>query len=434
MDRMSRRIIIGIASFLVTMQVQAQAPRWNELRNQFTLLFQQERYALATDVAREAVSVAAGTFGTNHPNVAESMGHLAMALAQKGHYGDAITLYRNAIEIREKAFGVADTARLRYVKRLADVMYWEGDYPEARTAYEEVIARSNNTSGTESLTGAMRGLAEVAFEEEKYAEAEALLQQASAEIASCCGIADPLYRSTMLRLAAVYVADRQNNAAEATYRNVIATIEEHVGRNAAELAPALTGLARLIDNDGEAAEATTIYRRIIDVDEARYGEMAPAVAADMETLVAHYLRQNQFAEAAPYAEKVVRIWGGQMSAPALNVARANATLAAVDKGLGNSTAAASAYERAIAVAGDHGEIEYTVRYLADLATLYTSIADLPAAKKTMERAFSVIEHRGGISPEMCGTLRGQYSEILRAMNQGAPLTDVMQNDCSFSRD
>ena len=90
---------------LFTVSTYAQDTLWNELNDQVVVLYQQGRYSEATKVAKEALKVAKNTFGSDHPNVAQSLNDLALLYKTQGQYTEAEPLYKQALAIREKVLG-----------------------------------------------------------------------------------------------------------------------------------------------------------------------------------------------------------------------------------------------------------------------------------------------------------------------------------------
>ncbi len=424
MDRIVHRLL-GIVFLLATVQVQAQTTEWEELRNRFTYLFHQEHYALASQVATDAVTLARTSFGQDDPRLAVALEALATAVSQKGRYTQAATLLREAIAIREHRYGMADTARLRYLRRLGDTYYNTGAFDLARPIFAEVIDRSIEAHGRNNAetAQALRSLAEVAYEQEKYDESATLLRQAVLSFEGACGSNDKSVRETSLRLAAVYVAARKVDQARATYREVIATTEPVAGQMSDALVPALTGLARLEAGAGNPDAAEAAYYRIIAIDRVNHGDVAPVLAVDMGNLVDLYTRNGKHAQALPLAERIATIWEQTPGAPRINIARSYDALAAIYDAAGRGQDAERAYARAIEVAGDAREIAYTIQYLTNLAAHHQRHNDLAQARRALERALDVAARRGG--PEIdVKSLQAKYAAIVTAIEQGTAPSDM----------
>lgn len=77
----------------------------SKLNSEVVLLFQQGKYQQATEIAREALSIAEKSLSLDHPDLATSLVILGGLYLAQGQYAKADTLYQRSLAINEKAFG-----------------------------------------------------------------------------------------------------------------------------------------------------------------------------------------------------------------------------------------------------------------------------------------------------------------------------------------
>jgi len=109
----------------------AQEALWEDLDQQVNRLYQEGKYAEATEIAKRAVEVATKTFGPNDPKVATSLNDLALLYQSQGRYADAEPLYKRSLEIREKALGKEHPDVAISLDNIGVLYQDRGDYAEA---------------------------------------------------------------------------------------------------------------------------------------------------------------------------------------------------------------------------------------------------------------------------------------------------------------
>ena len=103
-----RTITAAIVFFLAgTTLVHAQGAgiEWDILNQEVMELYQQGKYDRAVVVAQKALEVANENVGPDHPDVATSLGNLAVLYRTQGDYAKAEPLYKRSLAISEKALG-----------------------------------------------------------------------------------------------------------------------------------------------------------------------------------------------------------------------------------------------------------------------------------------------------------------------------------------
>jgi tetratricopeptide (TPR) repeat protein len=120
-----------VADFFVASGVLAQEEKWKELNQQAIKLYQEGKYAEATEIAQKAINVAEKTFGPNHANVATSLNNLATLHYALRKYLDAEPLYKRSLEVTEKKLGPEHRSVATTLDNLAELYKNIGKQEEA---------------------------------------------------------------------------------------------------------------------------------------------------------------------------------------------------------------------------------------------------------------------------------------------------------------
>ena len=105
-------------------------------------LYGEGKYAEATPIAEEALTLAASTLGEEHPHTLGSVNNLAWAYHAQGRYGEAEPLFQRALAAQERVLGPEHPRTLGSVNNLAALYQAQGRYGEAEPLYQ---ARARGT-------------------------------------------------------------------------------------------------------------------------------------------------------------------------------------------------------------------------------------------------------------------------------------------------
>ena len=109
---------------LTTPSVFAQGAgiEWEILNHEVMDLYHAGKYDRAIVVGREALKIAEGNVGPNHPDVATSLNNLAALYGTQGLYAVAEPLYKRALKISENALGPSHPhVATKVVEAVADI-------------------------------------------------------------------------------------------------------------------------------------------------------------------------------------------------------------------------------------------------------------------------------------------------------------------------
>src|SRR5690606_37968645 len=102
---------------------------------------------------------------------------------------------------------------------------------------------------------------------------------------------------------------------------------------------------------GHAAEAESAIRRAITIHTARLGPDSPATAASLHELAKHFARNRKHAKAREALIEAVRALDASQGPNSPGTVRPLVLLGDTEAALGRASAAAAAYQRALAALG-----------------------------------------------------------------------------------
>ncbi|MDW8327783.1 MAG: tetratricopeptide repeat-containing protein [Anaerolineales bacterium] len=112
-------------------KVQPKLQEAGRLYEQVNQLLQQGRYGEALPLMQRSVAIVEQALGPAHPEVADSLHHLASLYQLQGNYWAAEPLFRRSLAILEQALGPAHPEVATSLNNLA-LLYWaQGNLPQS---------------------------------------------------------------------------------------------------------------------------------------------------------------------------------------------------------------------------------------------------------------------------------------------------------------
>jgi tetratricopeptide (TPR) repeat protein len=157
-------------------------------------------------LAKEALTVAENTFGSNHPNFATFLNNLAELYQAQGQYAEAEPLHKRALKIREKTLGPEHPDVGQSLKNLAELYRAQRRYAEAEPLYKLVLAINEKAFGRDhpEVVTNLNNLALLYDAQGRYAEAEPLYKLVLAIAEKVLGPEHPHVATTYENLAELY--------------------------------------------------------------------------------------------------------------------------------------------------------------------------------------------------------------------------------------
>lgn len=152
------------------------------LHNYGYLRLEEGRLEQAEALTRESLEMRRKVLPAGHPDLAVSLNNLGLIVKRRGHLDQAEACYRESLEITRKAAGDDSPDVALTLMNLGGVYRDRGEFEKAEPLLEDALTRDRKIflSPNIALVRDMTSLARVKEGLKKYAEAEALLLEASA--------------------------------------------------------------------------------------------------------------------------------------------------------------------------------------------------------------------------------------------------------------
>lgn len=255
--------------------------RINDLSAQARKHFIHGNYVLAVSAAREAVSLAEQTYGSDNIKVAAPLFALADILRQTNRYAEAKTLFERLVNLNGAVYGPDHPDVALSLERLGGVLIAMGDYAGAKPRIEHALAILEKTLHPEDpqLAGSLNRLASIYISEGNDAAAKPILERSirireNQRVRAGGGQRRSItfnpgsirsQTSTIDRLANVHRRLGDISTARKLFQQALDLREGVFGPNHPDIAQSLVSLARL---SGDAANLTTakpLYERALPI-------------------------------------------------------------------------------------------------------------------------------------------------------------------------
>ncbi len=243
--------------------------------------------AKARESYERALPVLERTLGPDHPEVGATLGNLASLLREAGQQEEAVRLLTRALAIQEKSLGPGHPEVAMFVNNLAVVYSQSGSDVEAKPLYERALAILEKSLGPEhpELVLALDNLANACHNTGEWKRAEELYLRSIA-IQERGRERDDL---AIALLGLAHIALETNRAAEAaTYARRALDSRERLRLGATEIADAQWLLARAQwESGGDRAEARQLAKRAVETYAAAGEKFATPLAEARAWLTKH---------------------------------------------------------------------------------------------------------------------------------------------------
>jgi non-specific serine/threonine protein kinase/serine/threonine-protein kinase len=338
------------------------------------------RYKEAEPLLRSALEIRTAQLGSDHPDMAESLGDLGLVLTRLSRYDEATKLGQQALEIRRRTSGAESLPVAFALRELGSTLYSKGDYAESERLLRQAleIQRKKGPAADKELATTLKELAQTVGQE-KPAEAEVLLREALA----------------------------------------IRTAKQ--GPDHPETAQILNDLAVCKLRQEDYKEAEALYKQALAAGRKTLGEVHPETASTLENLGGVYYRTGRLDESLKALDEVLTIRRKGLGEDSLEVARTLQNVGVVQTKAGRLREAEASFEQALprmkAVQGpDHPEI---AQVLFNWARLKKAEKDYAAAEKLYRQSLDLRLRKLGEEHPDVATGRFELGALLAALGRPA---------------
>jgi serine/threonine protein kinase/Tfp pilus assembly protein PilF len=292
-----------------------------------------------------------------------------------------------------------------------------GLYDEARTQLDEALAARTRAQGATSLPVAETELelAAVTHSHGDLTAAEGHYARSLAIREALLGREHPLVARVVYGIGSLRSDQGRLDEAEAAYRRAL-RIDERLSVDSTELARDLMGLSVVSYQRKQYAQAESLMKRSIAVEEKHLGPDHGDVAASLNNLGVLYWTAGRYADALPIYERVRGIFERTLDPLHPDLAAVYNNLAETYWKLGRFTEAEPLFRRSLAMkekrlTPDNPKLAIT---LHSLASLLRDEGRLAEAEAMFRRALDIRVHAFGPANDDVVETATALAEILRA--------------------
>jgi esterase/lipase superfamily enzyme/Tfp pilus assembly protein PilF len=417
-------LIVFVVCSLVIGCVAARAQQSDDvdkLNQQVERLYLADKYAEATEIAKQALALAERQFGSKGAKVGTALKNLALLYKTQRRYTEAEPLYKRALAIDEKKLGPDDPDVGTDLYNLAFLYDAQGRYAEAEPLYKRALAIDEKKLGPDdpNVGADLTNLALLYRAQGRYPEAEPLVKRALAIDEKELGPDHPYVGTDLNNLALLYQDQGRYAEAEPLVKRALAITENALGPDDPTVGADLNNLAALYDDQGRHTEAEPLYKRALAIDEKALGPGHPDVGRDLNNLALLYQTQGRYVEAEPLMKRALAIQEKALGSDHPTVGKDLNNLAELYHSQARYVEAEPLMKRALAIderalGPDHPDVGTE---LNNLAELYHSQGRDVEAEPLMKRALAIQEKALGSDHPTVGVMRSNLGALYKSQGR-----------------
>ncbi|MFY9291360.1 MAG: tetratricopeptide repeat protein [Methylorubrum rhodinum] len=305
------------------------------------------RYAEATALWRNALTLIETALYSNHPDTIKSLNNLAFLLNVQGDYAGARPFYERALAMREEALEPNHLDTALSLNNLAGLLRDQGDYAGAKPLCERALAIHEMVLGPNHPDTAisLNNLADLLNNQGDYARAKPLYERALAIQEMAFGPDHPGTAISLNNLAGLLSNQGDYAGAKPLCERALIITEEAFGPNHPQFARILNNFAGLLIAQGDCAGAKPLYERALFITEESLGPSHPNTVTSLNNLAKLLSAQREYEKAKPLYERALAIAEKTLGHDHPNTATSLNNLA----GLLDNAGAEPLYKRALAI-------------------------------------------------------------------------------------
>ncbi|MCP3963439.1 MAG: tetratricopeptide repeat protein [bacterium] len=305
-------------------------------------LFRQERgdYERAEALYREALLIRRRLHGEEHPAIADTLFYLGSVLFRMGDYEAAEPPTRAALAMRRRLLGSEHLSVASSLNNLAVILRRQGDQEAAEPLYREALAIRRRLLGDEhpDVANSLRNLASLLASRGDYADAEPLYREALRTLRGSV-VEHPDVALTLYDLAWLLLARGDYEAAEPLARAALAMRRRLLGDEHPDVANSLSRLAACLQAMGDDETAEALIREALVMRRRLLGDEHPRVATSLTDLAGSLIRKGEFSAAEDRSREALEIYRQALPAGHWRIHNAESVLGEILTRLGRYEAA-----------------------------------------------------------------------------------------------
>lgn len=252
------------------------------------------------------------------------MNNYGLVLMRLDRYAEAHAVFSRTLALTRKVYPRPHSQTARVETTTAHALRYLGRFAQARALYEAALDTARRTTGEQSVAylSAMRGLINFALDTANYTEAEQLVSKALPLARAVDGGTGR--NSLLLQKMRGETLMEQGRYAEAI-PHLQRAIDGGAAMNADSVHTARQDLAVALSHQGKEAEATRLFRQVIDEQAASTGADSATMIDRLRVTAEHFVRFGHVDEAVRLAARAHEL--AMQKLPPHNWRAALATLA-----------------------------------------------------------------------------------------------------------
>ncbi|AUI69936.1 tetratricopeptide repeat protein [Beggiatoa leptomitoformis] len=243
-------------------------------------------YTKAETLLNKAIPIQKKILGSEHPDMATSLGILAIIYQAQGDYAKSIEFNEKALTIFEKHFGSQHPDTAGSLNNLATIYQAQGDYAKAIEFNEKALAIFEKHFGSQhpDVASSFNNLATIYSDQGDYAKATEFHEKALAIREKLFGSQHPDVASSLNNLATIYQAQGDYAKANEFYDKALAIWRNKFGNEHVAIATGLNNLAESYRKQGKHAEAKQLHQQALAIREGKLGFEHPKTTQSLINL------------------------------------------------------------------------------------------------------------------------------------------------------
>jgi tetratricopeptide (TPR) repeat protein len=356
----------------------------------------------------------------------DALNRTVVGLYAAGRYTAGLPLAGSAVELTERMKGPDDPTVATALNNYGRFLSLTNHTSEAEAAYRRALSIDEAAAkDSPDVARDLNNLASLLQSSQRLPEAEKLYVRALAIDERTLGPSDRSVARDLNNIAVLLRDEGKGDDAEPLQRRAIAILEslqrENPGRSISDLASALGNFAAGLPKE-RAAEAESLYRRVLELNEKELGAEHPTVAVNLNNLAEILRVTGKREEAEPLLHRALAIEERVLGPDHPTVAIFLNNLAKVLRDTNRPSEAESLINRALAIDQNRfGPKDPAVaRDLKNLAKFYKVWNRCADAEPLMQRVIDILqdtERRTGRPVPEIGPALNFQAQLLTRINR-----------------
>jgi serine/threonine protein kinase/tetratricopeptide (TPR) repeat protein len=271
-------------------------------------------YDQAGPLLDQAVEIARGVHGDNHPDLAAALRNLGILYDTEGRYEEAEGAFEQSLAIYEQLLGPDHLEVASALNSLAIAHWNQGESSEALPAFERSLAIKERALGPNDaeLCTTLSNLGMLHHSEGNFEEAEPLLRRALAVAEQTLEPDHPDIAGYLNNLGSLLQDSGRDAEAEPLYERSLAIWEKTLGNEHPDVGIGLHNLGNLNRDQGEYEVAEAYYLRSLPIWENALGSSHYYVGISLRERAHLYYLEGRHSEAEPLFARSLTILEGAL--------------------------------------------------------------------------------------------------------------------------